>query len=99
MPDKAKLVLRETTTTTVTQDELKSSPLSFAEIDSNFINLRDQTIGIAGDDSTSINLATGNTLKVTGTGGLTTAVTGQTLTISGSGIVGVAGATGATAVS
>jgi len=56
MPDKAKLVLRETTTSTVTETQLKENPLSFSEIDSNFINLRDQTIGIAGDDSTTINL-------------------------------------------
>jgi hypothetical protein len=85
MPNKAKLVLREITTTTVTEDELKSSPLTFQQIDSNFLNLRDQTIGIAGDDSTTINLSAGNTLKIAGAGTVTTAVSGNTLTITGTG--------------
>jgi len=85
MPNKAKLVLRETTTSTVTEDELKSSPLTFQQIDSNFLNLRDQTIGIAGDDSTTINLSAGNTLKIAGAGTVTTAVSGDTLTITGTG--------------
>ena len=53
MPAKAKLTTRERTTSNVSSDNLnKGSELSHAEADSNFINLRDQTIAIS-DGSTS----------------------------------------------
>lgn len=89
MPYKAKLTTRTLSTSTVTTDNLnKGSELTFQQADSNFLNLRDQTIGIAGDDSTTIEVGAGNTLKVAGSGTVTTAVSGQTLTITGSGGIG-----------
>lgn len=88
MPSKAKLITREVSTSTVTVDTLAAGQaLSFSELDSNFLNLRDQSIGIAADDSTTIDIGAGNTLKVAGGTGITTAVSGQTLTITGTGTV------------
>ena len=85
MPYKAKLVTRSETVSSVSTDNFaKGSELSFAEADSNFLNLRDQTIGIASDDSTTIEIGAGNTLVVKGAWSVTTAVAGQTLTITGS---------------
>ena len=50
---KAKLVTRSETTTSVTTDTIpKNSGLTNAELDSNFINLRDQGWRIRADDST-----------------------------------------------
>lgn len=92
MPYKAKLTTRTLSTSTVTTDNLnKGSELTFQQADSNFLNLRDQTIGIAGDDSTTIEIGAGNTLKVAGAGTVTTAVSGQTLTITGTGGSGSTG--------
>ena len=86
MPYKAKLTTRTLSASTVTTDNLnKGSELTFQQADSNFLNLRDQSIGIAGDDSTTIDIGMGNTLKVAGAGTVTTAVSGQTLTITGTG--------------
>jgi len=84
MPYKAKLVTRSTDTSTITEDTLnKGSALTHGELDSDLINLRDQSIGIASDDSTVIDVGMGNTLKVAGAGTITTSVSGQTLTITG----------------
>ena len=86
MPYKAKLTTRTLTTSNVSADNLnKGSELTFQQADSNFLNLRDQSIGIASDDSTTIDIGMGNTLKVAGSGTVTTAVSGQTLTITGTG--------------
>ena len=86
MPYKAKLTTRSLSTSTITTDELaKGTELTFQQADSNFLNLRDQSIGIAADDSTTIDIGMGNTLKIAGAGTVTTAVSGQTLTITGSG--------------
>lgn len=50
---KAKLVTRSATTTSVTADSIpKNSGLTNAELDSNFLNLRDQGWRIRADDST-----------------------------------------------
>lgn len=50
---KAKLVTRSETTTSVTTDTIpKNSGLTNAELDSNFINLRDQGWRLRADDST-----------------------------------------------
>ena len=85
MPYKAKLVTRSTDTSTVTEDTLnKGSALTHGELDSDLINLRDQSIGIASDDSTVIDVQMGNTLKIAGAGSITTSVSGQTVTITGS---------------
>lgn len=66
MPQRAKLVTREISATTVTQDSLASGQaLSFSELDSNLINLRDQTIGLKGSDSTIFDIKAGDTVTFT----------------------------------
>ena len=85
MPNRARLVTRSNTTSTNSVQTLnKGSKLTFAEMDSNFLELQNQTIGIADDGSTVIEVGAGNTLTVAGTGGIQTSVSGQTLTIDGS---------------
>ena len=85
MPNLARLVTRSNTTSTNSVQNLnKGSKLTFAEMDSNFLELQNQTIGIADDGSTVIEVGAGNTLTVAGTGGIQTSVSGQTLTIDGS---------------
>ena len=83
MPYKPKITTRGISTTTVSTDNIpKGSPMTNDELDSNFLNIRDASIGIASDDSTVIDIGLGNTLRVVGAGGVTTAVSGQTLTIT-----------------
>tara|TARA_R110000823_G_scaffold9609_1_gene33356 strand:+ start:611 stop:2956 length:2346 start_codon:yes stop_codon:yes gene_type:complete len=85
MPTTPKIVTRsETTSSNSTQNLNKGSKLTFAEMDSNFIELRNGSIGVVGDDSTGIDIAHGSTLNVVGAGGIATAVSGDTLTIDGS---------------
>lgn len=90
MPYRAKLTTRQETTSQYpnTDNLAKGSELDFDEADSNFLNLRDQSIGIADDTSTVIDVGMGNTLTVTGTGGIATSVSGQTLTIDGTSVSG-----------
>lgn len=123
MPNKAKLTTRERSSSNVSSDNLnKGSELSFSEVDSNFINLRDQSIAISdgststdidagetitfsgasvsgntvtvptgagmtvvGDDSTGTLINGGETLKIAGGTNVTTAMSGDTLTITASG--------------
>ena len=87
MPAKAKLVTRNSTTSTVTTDNLnKGSALEFAELDSNMINLRDQTFGVVGDDSATIDVAAGGTLYIQGGTNCTTSTNSDgTITINSSG--------------
>ena len=88
MPSTPKIVTRsETTSSNTTQNLNKGSKLTFAEMDSNFIELKNGSIGIVGDDSTGIDVAQGSTLKVAGTGGIATSVSGDTLTVDASSIV------------
>jgi hypothetical protein len=88
MPNTPRIVTRsETTSSNTTENLNKGSKLTFAEMDSNFLELRNGSIGIVGDDSTGIDLAHGSTLKVAGTGGIATSVSGDTLTIDASSIV------------
>ena len=88
MPNTPRIVTRsETTSSNTTENLNKGSKLTFAEMDSNFLELRNGSLGIVGDDSTGIDLAHGSTLKVAGTGGIATAVSGDTLTIDASSIV------------
>lgn len=88
MPNTPKIVTRsETTSSNTTENLAKGSKLTFAEMDSNFLELRNGSIGIVGDDSTGIDLAHGSTLKVAGTGGISTTVSGDTLTVDASSIV------------
>ncbi len=80
MPAKAKLTTRERSTSNVTSDNLnKGSELSFAEADSNFINLRDQSIAIS-DGATTTDIEAGETITFSGD-----SVSGNTVTISGGG--------------
>lgn len=64
----------------------KGSPLTTAEMDNNLTNLRDQSIAIADDTSTTFDVESGNTITIAGSGTVSTASSGQTLTITGSGI-------------
>ena len=86
MPAKAKLTTRERTTSNVSSDNLnKGSELSHAEADSNFINLRDQTIAIS-DGSTSTDIEAGETITFSGasvSGNTVTVPTGAGMTIVG----------------
>lgn len=83
MPAKAKLTTRERTTSNVAADNLnKGSELSFAEADSNFFNLRDQTFAIS-DGSTTTDIEAGETITFSGA-----SVSGNTVTIDGSGVGG-----------
>jgi hypothetical protein len=66
MPAKAPLVTREVSTSTVSVDSLASAQaLSFSELDSNFLNLRDQTLGLKGSDSTVFDIRAGDTVTFT----------------------------------
>ena len=82
---KAKLTTRERTTSNVSTDNLnKGSELSFAEADSNFINLRDSSFGIADDSSTVLQVTDDKTITIAGGSNVTTALSGDTLTINAS---------------
>jgi hypothetical protein len=82
---KAKLTTRERTTSNVSTDNLnKGSELSFAEADSNFINLRDSSFGIADDSSTVLQVTDDKTITIAGGTNVTTALSGDTLTINSS---------------
>jgi hypothetical protein len=98
MPAKAKLTTRSISTSTVSSDNLnKGSELTFNEADSNFLNLRDQTFAIT-DGSTASDVTAGQTITVTGTGGIAVTQAGRTVTIDGSGVAGGGSATGLTFV-
>jgi len=80
---KAKLTTRERTTSNVSTDTLaKGTQLTHAEADSNFINLRDQSFGIADDSSTVLQVSADKTITVAGGTNVTTALSGDTLTIN-----------------
>ena len=82
---KAKLVTRSETTTSVTDDNLnKASALTHAEMDSNLINLRDGSWGLADDSSTVLQVTNDKTITVAGGSGISTALSGDTLTITAS---------------
>ena len=74
------------TKASITTRTAKGSPLSTAEMDLNLTNLRDQSIGFAVDDSTVLNVDSGNTITIAGAGTVATAISGTTLTVTGSGI-------------
>jgi len=86
VPNRAKLTTRGISTSTVSTDTLpKSAALTNNELDSNFLNLRDQSFSIVGDDSSGIDIRAGDTIKLTGSGGATVTASGSTITISASG--------------
>ena len=81
---KAKLVTRSETTSTVTDDNLgKAAALTHAEMDSNLINLRDASWGLADDGSTVLTVTNDKTVSILGDTGISTALSGDILTISG----------------
>lgn len=83
MPTKASIVTRSQTSSTILSDNLgKGQPLSFEDIDSTLINLRDSTHAIAGD-SGSKDVTQGDTMTIAGGTGISTSVSGSTLTIEG----------------
>ena len=84
MASKAKLVTRTATSSSVTEDNIaKDAALTHAELDSDLINLRDQTIGIVGDDSATIDIKAGDSLYIQGGTNVTTATNSDgTITIN-----------------
>ena len=83
MPTKAAIVTRSQTTSSISTDNLnKNAPLTFEDIDSTLINLRDATHAIAADTG-SKDVEQGETLTIAGGTGISTSVTGSTLTIEG----------------
>jgi hypothetical protein len=81
---KATLVTRTSTTSSVTEDNLnKGSALTHAEMDSNLINLRNSSWGLADDTSTTIQVSNDKTITIAGGTGITTSIAGDTLTING----------------
>lgn len=91
MPAKAKLTTRSISTTTVTTDSVpKNASLTNSELDSNFLNLRDQTIAISAGGSSS-DVTAGQTITVTGTGGISVSQSNRTVTIDGSAVSGGGG--------
>src|SRR6056300_242218 len=85
---KAKLVTRSESTSSVTTDSIpKGSGLTNAELDSNFLNLRDQSIAIS-NGSNSSDVTAGQTITVTGTGGISVSQSNRTVTVDGSGVSG-----------
>lgn len=83
MPAKAKLTTRQESTTQVSSDNFaKGSELTYAEADSNFINLRDQSFAIS-DGSTTTDIEAGETITFSGA-----TVSGNTVSITGGSSVG-----------
>ena len=83
MPTKAAIVTRSQTSSTLSTENLNTNaPLTFAQIDSTLINLRDATHAIAADTG-SKDVQQGDTLTIAGGTGISTSVTGSTLTIEG----------------
>lgn len=78
MPNQAKIVTRSATVTTVTVDSIpKGTALTNAELDSNFLNLRDQSFAIS-DGATTTDIQSGETITFSGA-----SVAGNTVTIAG----------------
>jgi len=91
MPSKAKLTTRTESTTTVTTDTIpKNASLTNSELDSNFLNLRDQSIAISNGTNSS-DVTAGQTITVTGTGGISVSQSNRTVTIDGSAVSGGGG--------
>ena len=83
MPTKAAIVTRGQSSSTISTENLnKNAPLTFEDIDSTLINLRDSTHAIAGD-SGSKEVTQGDTVTIAGGTGISTSVSGSTVTIEG----------------
>lgn len=69
------------TKASITTRTAKGSPLTTAEMDGNLEALRDQSIGFAVDDSTVLNVDSGNTIAIAGGDSISTSISGTTLTV------------------
>ncbi|CAB4153653.1 hypothetical protein UFOVP641_15 [uncultured Caudovirales phage] len=65
----------------ITSRQTKGLALTYAELDTNFKNLQDSTISVTGDTGTIINNLN-DSFKVSGGTGLTSSVSGTTLTLN-----------------
>ena len=65
----------------ITKRAVKAAALTYAELDTNFQNLKDATITVAGDTGTIVNDLNGS-MTVAGGTALTTSVSGSTLTVN-----------------
>jgi len=83
MPTKAAIVTRAQSSSTISGNSFNTNePLTFEQIDSTLINLRDSTHAIAGDTG-SKDITQGDTMTIAGGTGISTSVSGSTLTIEG----------------
>ena len=81
---RAHLKTRTASTSTVSDTAVAGAALTHAELDSNLINLRDSSWGIADDSSTVLQVSDDKTITIAGGSGITTALSGDTLTITAS---------------
>jgi len=89
MPSTPKIVTRSATTSSNSSDNLnKGSKLTFAEMDSNFIELKNGAIGVVADDSSTLDVKAGDTLYIQGGSNVTTSTdSAGVLTINSTGEV------------
>ena len=80
---RAHLKTRTASTSTVSDTTVAGAALTHAELDSNLINLRDSSWGLADDTSTVLQVSDDKTITVAGGTNITTAISGDTLTING----------------
>ena len=87
MPKRATLTTRSLSSSTATSEQIpKASGLTTGELDSNFLELRDQTFGVVGDDSATIDIAAGGTLYIQGGTNVTTSTNSDgSITINSTG--------------
>jgi len=79
----AHLKTRSASTSSISATAVSGSALTHAELDSNLINLRDSSWGLASDDSTVLQVGDDKTIKIAGGTNITTALSGDTFTITG----------------
>ena len=75
------VTLRTTSNTKATN---KSASLTHSELDGNFVHFLDTGITVVGDDSSGTEFTPGDDLKIAGGTNISTAVSGPTLTVTGS---------------
>lgn len=66
----------------ITKRAVKAAALTYAELDTNFQNIVDSTISIAGDSGTTQSLDLNDTLTIAGGTGLTSVMTTDTVTLN-----------------
>jgi len=80
---RAHLKTRTASSSSVSATSVASSALTHAELDSNLINLRDSSWGLGDDSSTVLQVSDDKTITIAGGTNITTALSGDTLTITG----------------